>query len=115
VSVFSGSSSTVAVIAAPDREICSAFARSVPSTMTWIAPLGALAIWRIAAIVPIGLRSPGSGSSRSPFCSDRNNSRSPASARLIDSMETGRLMARGWSVCGKTTVCRSARTGSSLG
>jgi len=82
-------------IAEPDRVIASAFPRSVPSTMTWIAPLGALAIWRIAAMVPIRLRSPGSGSSRSPFWSDRNNSRSPARARWIDSMETGRLMASG--------------------
>jgi len=87
----------------------------MPSTMTWTPPEGTFAIWRIAAMVPIGRRSVASGSSWSLVCSVRNSRRSDASARFTDSTEVGRLMASGCSVKGNTTVCRSASTGSSLG
>jgi hypothetical protein len=83
--------------------------------MTWTPPLGTLAICRMAATAPIFFRSAGSVSSRSCDCSVRNMSRSPASARLIDSIDNGRVIASGCSVSGNTTVCRSARTGSSDG
>ena len=79
-------------------------------------PLGARAICRTAAIVPIRRTSSGSGSSaESLFWSVRNSSRSPDSARFTDSMDAGRFTASGCSVSGKTTICLSATTGSSLG
>ena len=78
-------------------------------------PLGAFAIWRIAAMVPIGFRSLGVGSSLSVVWSDRKISRSLASARFTASIDIGREMASGCRVSGKTTVSRRARAGRSLG
>src|SRR5262245_65715909 len=69
----------------------------------------------MAAIVPMGRRSLGSGSFLSVVCSVRKRSRSLFSARLTESIDIGRLIASGCRVRGKTTVSRSATTGSSLG
>ena len=53
---------------------------------------------------------------RSSFsCSSSRISRSPPSARLTVSIDTGRLTASGCSVSGNATVRRSGRTGSSDG
>jgi hypothetical protein len=114
-SVFSGSSEIVARRRLPVRVIRSARPRASPSTITCTPPLGTFAIWRIAAIVPMVFRSVGSGSSRSVVCRARNRRRSLASARFTDSIDSGREIASGCSVSGKTTVSRRASAGNSLG
>src|SRR5438093_1378411 len=78
-------------------------------------PFGIFAICRIAPIVPTRRRLSIAGSSSSLFWSTRKRRRSPLSARLTESTDAGRLIASGCSVSGRTTFCRSAMTGSSLG
>ena len=83
--------------------------------MTWMPPFGALAICRIAAMVPIGFRSSGS---RIVVVGglQRQEQQPIAGQRAVTaSIDIGRLIASGCSVSGKTTVSRSASTGSSLG
>ena len=67
------------------------------------------------ATVPTLCRSSGAGSSASFFCSSSRTIRSPASARLTASTETGRLTPSGATVIGSTTAPRSGTTGSSDG
>src|SRR5882672_12700473 len=86
----------------------------MPSTSTRM-PVGAFAICLITATVPTRFRSSARGSSRSPLCRRSSTIRSPASARLIASMDTGRPTPSGATVIGRTTVSRSGTTGSSEG
>ena len=64
-----------------------------PSTMMWMPPFGTLAICRIAAIVPIGRRSPGSGSSLSVVCSDEEQ-QPIAAQRAVDRLDRHRPVDR---------------------
>src|SRR4051812_31699074 len=67
------------------------------------------------ATVPTRWRSSADGSSASPRCSSNSTIRSPASARLIASIDTVRPTPSGATVSGSTTVSRSGTTGSSDG
>ena len=86
----------------------------MPSTST-CRPLGAFDIWRITPTVPTRRRSSTAGSSASVCCMTSRIRRSVGSARLMLATETGRLTARGWTVSGNTTDCRSGSTGISAG